>query len=212
APALYARVVTKADGMGTIRTLALSAIVLVGFTAGLGPSAGAAAQARPTAAMHSAAAAHATAQHAPPHHPRPQNPAPQTTPPATAAGALSGTVLGAGGVPLARACVTVTGTASTRAARTVVTDTAGRYMLEGLVPGSYTIGFSDCADPARYFREWYGGSFTVAGAEHVTVLPGHSISLGPVTLRPTNPQTAIAAQQRPVLEHPRQASAHAPPI
>jgi hypothetical protein len=191
--------VTRAGCARTIRTLAFSTIILAGLAGGLAPSAGAAVQAKPREAQHPAT-----------QHPATQHAAPQSA--AASAGALAGTVLGAGRVPLGRACVTVTGTASMHAARTALTDSAGRYIVGGLVPGSYTVGFSDCADPALYFREWYGRSFTPAGAEHVTVLSGRSIALGPVDLRPTNPQTAIAAQERALREHPRQVSADAPTI
>ncbi|HXB48931.1 MAG TPA: carboxypeptidase-like regulatory domain-containing protein [Streptosporangiaceae bacterium] len=186
---------TRAHCARAIRILAISTIILAGLATGLAPSAGAAVQARPPAARHPAA----------------QHSAPQSAA-AASVGALTGIVLGAGQVPLGRACVTVTSTAGMRAARTVLTDSAGRYIVEGLVPGSYTIGFSDCSDPAGYFHEWYGRSFTPAGAEHVTVLSGRSIALGPVDLRPTDPQTAIAAQQRALREHPRQVSTNAPTI
>jgi Carboxypeptidase regulatory-like domain len=123
-------------------------------------------------------------------------PAPAAAPTAPAAGAISGTVLGAGGAPLARACVTATGT--TAAARTM-TSASGRYEIGGLRPGAYAIEYRDCAEPGAYFPLWYGGVFLPSQAKRVGLLAGQHLALRPVTLRATNPAAASAAGRRAAL-------------
>jgi hypothetical protein len=175
---LYARRMTSLPR--AFGVVAVAAALLAGMTSELAPSASAAAHAAAATAGRTATT------------PRLNRNTPTTTarPSAqpTAAGELTGTVLGAAGLPLSGACVTVTGPHTTIAVRAGAT---GQYFIGDLRAGSYTVSFADCASPSRYFRSWYGGSFTAAGAAHVLVIPGRSISLGAVSLQPTDPEVAV---------------------
>jgi hypothetical protein len=68
--------------------------------------------------------------------------------------------------------------------RAAVSATGGRYVITGLRPGSYAIGFRDCGAAGRYLAQWYGGSVLSDAAAHVVVSAGAPIALKPVTLRP----------------------------
>jgi carboxypeptidase family protein len=115
------------------------------------------------------------------------------TAPGAATGAISGIVRGLGGAALPGACVTATGPAGSV---TSLARSGGRYVLAGLLPGSYTVSYRDCAQPSTYFRQWYGNSYLAAGAAHVTVSAGRPATLAPVTLRATDPRAEVAATQR----------------
>jgi hypothetical protein len=91
-------------------------------------------------------------------------------------GAITGTVRGAHGTPLTGACVTAHGPAGTFHA---ATHSNGRFLMSGVVPGHYTLDYSACAEPGRYF---HAGS-----ARPVGVSPGHATTLAAVSLVPTNP-------------------------
>jgi hypothetical protein len=120
--------------------------------------------------------------------------APSASHPAPALdGMLTGVVRGAGGAALPGACVTAAGPAD---ATSGITRAGGRYDLSGLLPGAYTVGYSDCADPAKYFDQWYGGADVAAGAARVLLAAGRPTALRPVTLRPTSPVAAAAATRR----------------
>jgi hypothetical protein len=114
-------------------------------------------------------------------------------PPPALDGMLTGIVRGAGGVALPGACVTATGPAGTTAG---ITKAGGKYDLRGLLPGAYTVGYRDCADPAKYFDQWYGGADMAAGATRILLAAGRPTALGPVTLRLTSPVAAAAATRR----------------
>ena len=61
-------------------------------------------------------------------------------------GAITGVVAGTGRQPVAGACVVATGSAGSAMA---MTGPNGRYTLNPLRPGKYTLHFSDCAQPGR---------------------------------------------------------------
>jgi hypothetical protein len=103
-------------------------------------------------------------------------------------GALTGAVRGPTGAGLARVCVVASGQMGTRAA---VTATGGRYVITGLRPGSYAIGYRDCGAVGRYLAQWYGGSVLSDAAAHVVVSAGAPIALKPVTLRPLDGMRAF---------------------
>src|SRR5260221_9148249 len=104
------------------------------------------------------------------------------TPSGTAglAGAITGTVAGAGSGPLAGACVIASGPSGQAMA---MTRPDGRYSLNPLRPGTYTLHFSDCSDPGRYLDQWSGGGFVPTGASRVVVAAGQVKDAGRVTLR-----------------------------
>jgi Carboxypeptidase regulatory-like domain len=91
-------------------------------------------------------------------------------------GAITGTVLGAHGKPLADACVTAHGPAGTFHG---ITHSNGRFLIPGVMSGHYTLQYSACAEPGRYFHAGY--------AKQVGVSPGHATTLATVSLVPTNP-------------------------
>jgi hypothetical protein len=121
--------------------------------------------------------------------------------PSMAVGTLTGVVRGAVGIALTRACVTASGAARTYSA---LTGTGGRYVLTGLLPGSYTVSYADCASPGSYFEQWYGGGDLAGGAAPVLVTAGQVTPLVQVTLRPTNPEALIGT---PASDHRAMAAA-----
>src|SRR5258707_10788745 len=96
------------------------------------------------------------------------------------AGAITGTVAGSGSGPLAGACVIASGPSGQAMA---MTRPDGRYSLNPLRPGTYTLHFSDCSDPGRYLDQWSGGGFVPTGASRVVVAAGQVKDAGRVTLR-----------------------------
>jgi protocatechuate 3,4-dioxygenase beta subunit len=107
-------------------------------------------------------------------------------------GEITGVVRGADGPALTRACVTVNGPRGTVSG---LTRAGGRYAIGGLRPGAYTVGYSACADPGRYFDQWYGGASLATAAAQVLVAAGQPTRLAPVTLRLTSPAAAVAAAE-----------------
>ncbi|MGO8958209.1 MAG: carboxypeptidase regulatory-like domain-containing protein [Streptosporangiaceae bacterium] len=99
-------------------------------------------------------------------------------------GVLTGVVDGAGGRPVTGACVIATGRT---AGAMAMTGPDGRYFLTSLRPGSYTLHYTDCADPGRYLDRWSGGASWPAGAASVTVAAGLVKGLATVTLRAALP-------------------------
>jgi len=67
----------------------------------------------------------------------------------------------------------------------------GRYVITGLRPGSYAIGFRDCGAAGRFLTQWYGGSVLPDAAAHVVVSAGVPIALKPVTLKPVDGMRAV---------------------
>jgi Carboxypeptidase regulatory-like domain len=99
----------------------------------------------------------------------------------TMTGVLTGVVRAPDGAGLARVCVEASGASGTKAA---VTGRGGRYMIFGLRPGSYAVGFRDCGAPGHYMDQWYGGSILPDGAARIQVT-AITTSLKPVILRPS---------------------------
>src|SRR6266851_6796564 len=95
------------------------------------------------------------------------------------AGGITGNVAGAGRGPLAGACVIASGPSGQAM---VMTRPDGRYSLNPLRPGAYTLHFSDCSNPGRYLDQWSGGSFVPTGASSVVVSGGRVKDAGRVTL------------------------------
>ncbi|HET6809503.1 MAG TPA: carboxypeptidase-like regulatory domain-containing protein [Acidimicrobiales bacterium] len=48
----------------------------------------------------------------------------------------------------------------------------GNYLLGPVVPGSYTVSFTDCGDQPTYRTQWYHGQAAAAAADPVTVVGG----------------------------------------
>src|SRR5258707_1652078 len=96
------------------------------------------------------------------------------------AGAITGTVAGSGSGPLAGEWVIASGASGQAMA---MTRPDGRYSLNPLRPGTYTLHFSDCSDPGRYLDQWSGGGFVPTGASRVVVAAGQVKDAGRVTLR-----------------------------
>lgn len=94
-------------------------------------------------------------------------------------GAITGIVAGPGGRPLTGACVMASGPSGQAMA---MTHPDGRYSLNPLRPGKYTLHFSDCSDPGRYLDQWSGGGFVPTGASPVVVAAGRVKDAGRVTL------------------------------
>lgn len=126
--------------------------------------------------------------------------------PATATGVLAGSVRALGGPGLAGICVTAVlargddapdfpATGSTGTVQGLSTG-GGRYLLSGLRPGRYRVGFGSCGQPGRYAGQWYGGALTAGGARPVLVAPGRPTILSPVTLRPVGGTAFVAASAR----------------
>jgi hypothetical protein len=120
-------------------------------------------------------------------------------------GMIAGTVRGSDGAALGGVCVTATGPNGTVRGKS---GPAGRYIVGGLVPGSYAVGYSDCARPADYFEQWYGPADVPSAAARVQVSAGRPTPLRPVTLRRTSPAATLAAVGRTLRARPAgQASA-----
>src|SRR5260221_1319379 len=100
--------------------------------------------------------------------------------PAGLSGAITGIVDGSGSGPLAGACVIASGPSGQAMA---MTRPDGRYSLNPLRPGAYTLHFSDCSNPGRYLDQWSGGGFVPTGASSVVVSGGRVKDAGRGTLR-----------------------------
>src|SRR5258706_4559566 len=109
------------------------------------------------------------------------------------AGAITGPVAGPGSGPLAGACVIASGPSGQAMA---MTRPDGRYSLNPLRPGTYTLHFSDCSDPGRYLDQWSGGGFVPTGASRVVVAAGQVKDAGRVTLRSVDSVVAGVAPTR----------------
>src|SRR5215467_5589949 len=121
-----------------------------------------------------------------------------------ARGAIGGVVRGPDGAGPGRICVVASGASGPAA---TVTEPGGRYLITGLAPGAYTVGYRDCSRPRRYLNEWYGGSLQPDGATRVVVTPGRPTSLSPVTLRPARAATMRALARAAALRNAAQPAA-----
>jgi hypothetical protein len=97
-----------------------------------------------------------------------------------AGGAITGIAQAPGAAPLEGICVTATGPSG---ARLAITRQDGRFLISGLRPGSYSLEYSDCAHPARFTQQWYGGTMTQAGSRPVLVSGSGLVPVAPVTLQ-----------------------------
>jgi hypothetical protein len=103
-------------------------------------------------------------------------------------GSITGTVLGADGLPLAGACVTAIG-----ASRSVTTGTTpeGRFDITGLAAGSYALEYRDCAAQGHYLTRWSGGTAWQRTAAQVRVGVYRVSHVPAMTLRPLNPAAML---------------------
>lgn len=124
------------------------------------------------------------------------------------AGAIAGVIAGTGHKPLAGACVFATGPAGSGMA---MTGGDGRYSINPLRPGKYTLHFSDCSAPGSYLDQWSGGGLVPTGASSVLVTAGQVKSAGRATLRATAPFLARAGTQATAIPGVRAAQGAAPP-
>lgn len=92
------------------------------------------------------------------------------------AGAISGTVTGPGGGPVADICVSAL-SADGQEMLMNGTDANGEYVINPLTPGNYKIEFRDCgAGGPALATEFYNNSATFTGAADVTVQEGLQVS------------------------------------
>jgi Carboxypeptidase regulatory-like domain len=110
------------------------------------------------------------------------------------AGAITGIVAGTGHKPLAGVCVFASGPAGGAMA---MTHPDGRYSINPLRAGHYTLHFSDCAAPGRYLDQWSGGGQTPAGASSLAVAAGRVRNAGRVTLQATASAVAASSLKTP---------------
>lgn len=110
-----------------------------------------------------------------------------------AAGVVTGVVHGVRGEPLSGTCVTATSAGKTVMA---LTDSEGRYTLNGLLPGRYVLSYRACARPGRYFEQWSGGAAWPSLAKPVTVSAGHIRTMPVVALHSTNPAALLPPRPR----------------
>lgn len=97
---------------------------------------------------------------------------------------ITGTVLGAHGLPLAGACVTAYGRPGSI---TASAGTAGQFTIAGLAPGSYILQYRDCAAPSRYLTGWSGGVAWQRAAASIQVGEGQVRHVPLMLLRTVNP-------------------------
>src|SRR5260370_2357424 len=104
---------------------------------------------------------------------------------AAAAQAGGGSVAGVGRAPdgagLARVCVVATGQSASVPG---MTGPGGRYLITGLRPGAYSIGYHDCGTSGRYLDQFYGGSMLPDAAARVPVSARPPTFLRPGALVP----------------------------
>jgi hypothetical protein len=100
---------------------------------------------------------------------------------------LAGLVRTSTGAPLADICVTAYGPGG---AKTAVTRNNGRFLINGLQPGKYRVGYRACGGAsAQYLPEWYG-DILQRGQSRSVIVNGSTFApvqmLNPVTLYPAN--------------------------
>jgi hypothetical protein len=113
-------------------------------------------------------------------------------------GAITGTIVGVYGQPIAGACVTAIGSAGTVLAAAAPD---GTFRLAGLAPGSYVLEYRDCAAAGRYATSWSGGAGSRRSAAHVQVTAGQVRHVPVMMLRLASPaalQSNRASWQRMV--------------
>src|SRR5215475_12542556 len=105
-------------------------------------------------------------------------------------GAVAGVVRAPDGAGLARVCVLATGRSGSVPG---MTGPGGRYLITGLRPDAYLIGYHDCGAPGHYLNEFYGGSMLADAAARVSVTAGQPTWLRPVTMVPAGAGAMRAA-------------------
>jgi protocatechuate 3,4-dioxygenase beta subunit len=96
-----------------------------------------------------------------------------------APGSISGVVTNEEGAPLVNIWVNLYQEANgvwAPGAGGVITDLTGRFMLNGLSPGVYRIGFADLFMPPRYQGEFFNNASTVEAATDIVVDKGSAIT------------------------------------
>jgi hypothetical protein len=106
-------------------------------------------------------------------------------------GVISGTVDGPANIALAGVCVTASGPAGARAART---NARGRYVLAGVRAGAYSLTYTDCASPDSYLPARYPVPVMVTAVQPAL--------LAPISLTPASPAQAIATENSYARSHP----------
>jgi hypothetical protein len=105
-------------------------------------------------------------------------------------GALAGVVRAPDGTGLARVCVLATGPSGSVPG---MTGLGGRYLITGLRPGAYVIGYHNCGASGRYLDQFYGGSMLADAAARVAVAAGQPTWLRPATMVPAGAGAMRAA-------------------
>ncbi len=103
---------------------------------------------------------------------------------------MAGVVRAPDGAGLARVCVVATGQSASVPG---MTGPGGRYLITGLRPGAYSIGYHDCGTSGRYLDQFYGGSMLPDAAARVPVSAGQPTLLRPVTMVPAGVGAVRAA-------------------
>jgi hypothetical protein len=106
-------------------------------------------------------------------------------------GGVTGVVQAPDGTGLARVCVLASGQAGSASG---ITRSGGRYLITGLRPGTYVIGYQDCGTSGNYLDQFYGGSMLADAAGRVPVATGQPTWLRPVTMVPAAGGTLAAAR------------------
>jgi Carboxypeptidase regulatory-like domain len=106
-------------------------------------------------------------------------------------GAVAGVVRAPDGAGLAGVCVLATGQSATDQSGSAtgqsgsaqgMTGSGGRYLIAGLRPGVYVIGYHNCGTSGRFLDQFYGGSMLADAAARVPVAAGQPTWLRPVTM------------------------------
>ena len=111
-------------------------------------------------------------------------------------GAITGTIVGGYGQPIAGACVTAIGSAGTVLAAAAPD---GTFRLGGLASGSYVLEYRGCGATGRYLTSWSGGTGSRQSAAHVRVTAGQVRHVPVMMLRSAIPaalQSNHASWQR----------------
>ncbi len=110
---------------------------------------------------------------------------------AARSGGITGLVVGAGGLPVAGACVTAVGPDGSQTA-TAAPD--GTFQLSGLQAGSYALEYRDCATARQYRDVWSGGAGWQSAASRFLVSAGQVRRVPAMMLVPATSTTAAAGR------------------
>jgi len=99
------------------------------------------------------------------------------------ASSITGTVLGAYGLPVTGACVTAVGRSGSVTATATPT---GTFTIAGLAAGTYTLQYRDCRAPGRYRAIWSGDAGWQRTAAPVRVGVGEVRHVPVMTMLPAN--------------------------